>query len=101
MPCFSNNVDDSVAVLLLVQRNADSGSPRVIGSIRFSSIGPLSGGWFSYRRWPAPPRREPSSGADSIIRLFPRLAFSCAVATAKVEHDRRLKGDPRDHPTES
>ena len=75
-------------MLLNVQRSGDSGSPRVIGSIRFSSAGHTSGCATSYGRLPALRRTLTTSSGVAPLRASSRplrtvpIAMPVARATA-------------------
>ncbi len=75
-------------VLLHVQRSGDSGSPRVIGSIRFSSAGHTAGCATSYGRLPALRRTLTTSSGVAPLRASSRplrtvlIAMPVARATA-------------------
>jgi hypothetical protein len=88
MPCCENNSLDSVDVLLQVQRNGDSGSPRVSGSTSVSSISHTSGCAASYERVPPLRRIFTTSAGVAPARASSRplrtvlIAMPVARATA-------------------
>src|SRR5215510_4507349 len=89
MPYCVNSSAASTDVLLHVQRKGDSGSPRVTGSMSFSSFGQTSGCCSSYGRWPEPLRRMLTTSlgfaparASSLPFLTVLMAIFVARATA-------------------